>query len=165
MATVTIYYLNTTATAPNWFGRVQDNGTAPGGALSAFGWTVGKTAVTTPYFRGRIGAMALATVAQAASYIDAATGPVQGTGAGGTTAGYSFRSDNPLNGTFAAGNWNFTFGMRTAAATTVGRVRLHVWASANADGTSARKLNSVAGTLVGTTVTMATTTMTTSVFK
>jgi hypothetical protein len=120
--------------------------------LSAFGWTVAKVAVTTPYWRGRIGATARSTAAQAASYIDAATGPVQGTGSGATTAGDSFRSDNPLNGTFAAGNWNFTFGMRTGAATNAGRIRCNMWASVNADGSSARKLN--AATLVGTTVTM-----------
>lgn len=159
MATVTVYFLNTAATSPDWFGRVQDNGVAPAGALSPFGWTVGKTAVTTPYFRGRLGATALATVAQAASYIDSAVRPTLGTGSGATTAGDSFRSDAPLNGTFAAGNWNFTFGMRTAAATTVGRIRLNVWAGPNIDGTgTVRKLNSA--TLVGTTVTMATTTTT-----
>jgi hypothetical protein len=159
MAGMNIYLLNTAASAPNWFGRVQDGGSAPAGALSAFGWTVGKTAVTTPYFRGRIGATALATVAQAASYIDAAVRPVQGTGNAATTAGDSFRSDNPLSGTFAAGNWNFTFGMRTNTITTVGRVRAIMWASANADGTgTVRKLTST--TLVGTTVTMALTTTT-----
>jgi len=158
MAVVNVYFLNTAATTPNWFGKVQDGGSAPAGALSAFGWTVGKVAVTTPYWRGRLGATARANMATAGSYIDAATGPVQGTGNAATTAGDSFRSDNPLAGTFAAGNWNFTFGMRTGAATTVGRIRLHVWASANADGTSARKLNST--TLVGTTVTMSFTTTT-----
>jgi hypothetical protein len=152
VATQTIYLLNTAATAPNWFGRVQDNGSAPAGALSAFGWTVAKIALTTPYWRGRIGATARSTAAQAASYIDAATGPVQGTGSAATTAGDSFRSDNPLSGTFAAGNWNFTFGMRTGAASNAGRIRCNMWASVNADGTGARELN--AATLVGTIVTM-----------
>ena len=152
MATQIIYLLNTAASAPNWFGRVQDNGTAPAGALSAFGWTVAKIALTTPYWRGRIGATARSTVASTGSYIDAATGPVQGTGNAATTAGDSFRSDFPLSGTFAAGNWNFTFGMRTGAASNSGRVRCHMWASANADGSGARKLNS--STLIGTAVTM-----------
>ena len=152
MATQTIYLLNTAATAPNWFGRVQDNGSAPAGALSAFGWTVAKVAITTEFWRARIGATARATVVQTNSYIDSATGPTQGTGAGATTAGDLFRSDNPLNGTFAAGNWNFTFGMRTGAATNSGRMRCLMWASTNADGTSARKLTSA--TLVGTTVLM-----------
>jgi len=157
MAVQTIYFLNTAATTPNWFGKVQDNGSAPAGALSAFGWTVAKTAAPR-FWRGFLGATARSTAALTTSYIDAQTAPVQGTGASATTAGDSFRSDNPLNGTFVAGNWNFTFGMRTGAATNAGRVRLRVWASINADGSAARALTST--TLVGTTVTMNSTTAT-----
>jgi hypothetical protein len=157
VATVTIYFLNTaTASAPNWFGRIQEGGSAPAGALSPFGWAVGKIAITTPYYRGYFGATALSGVARAASYVDAATGPVPGTDA--VTAGDSFRSDNPRSGTFVAGNWSFTLGMRTAAATTSGRIRLNVWASVNADGSAARKLTSA--TQVSTTTGMSTTTTT-----
>ena len=153
MATQIIYLLNTAGTAPDWFGRVQDNGSAPAGALSAFGWTVAKIALTTPYWRGRIGATARSTTAQAGSYVDGSAGPTKGTGSGATTAGDSYRSDNPLSGTYAAGNWVFTFGMRTGAASNSGRVRFNMWAAANIDGTGGvRKLNS--STLIGTAVTM-----------
>ena len=158
MAVLTVYLLNTAATSPDWFGRVQDNGVAPAGALSAFGWTVAKTALTTAYWRGRIGATARSSVAQAASYVDSAASPTAGTGAAATTAGDSFRSDNPLIGKFAAGNWNFTFGMRTGAASNSGRIRCNLWAGPNINGTGARKLNSA--TIVGTAVTMSTTTTT-----
>jgi hypothetical protein len=48
--------------------------------------------------------------------------------------------------------------MRTASATTVGRMRLRVWASPNADGTSARELTS--SVQVGGIVTMNVTTST-----
>jgi len=151
MATKTFHIIGDAAVSPGWFGNLQDGGSAPGAALSAYGWTVAKTAVTTPYWRGRLGATARSTVAQAASWIDS-NNPTAGSGSGNTTAGDCFISPTKYFGDFAAGNWPFIFGMRTGAATVVGRIRCRVYASVNANGSSARLLSS--STLVGTPVTM-----------
>jgi hypothetical protein len=150
MATKTFHLLNTTAAAPNWFGSLQDGGSAPAAALSVFGWTVAKS--STVYWRARIGATARATVAAATSYIDSTTAPAAGTGSGATTAGDSFISPSAYIGEFSAGNWSFSFGMRTGAATCTGRIRCQVFASQNANGSGARELTTTA--LQGSQVTM-----------
>jgi hypothetical protein len=153
MAALTIYPLGTAATAPDWFGNVQIGGTAPTAANSAFGFQPAKTAITTPYYRGRIGATAQATVAQAASYNAAASSPVAGTGTGATTAGDSF-SIGPLNGTFPAGNWTFNWFMRASTAGAIGRINMRVWRGTNDTGAGATQ---VLANTNGATVTLSTT--------
>src|SRR4249919_3569132 len=101
MAIQTIYVLATTATAPNWWGVTQLTGTAPTAATTAYGYNPSRTALTTPYYRGRLGAVGPATAAQAASYNAAAAGPTPGTGSAITTAGDSFIA-GPFFGVFAA---------------------------------------------------------------
>ena len=141
MAVKTFYLLNTTATAPFWGGSMQDGGSAPAAALSAFGWTVAKSAVA--FWNPRIGATARTTEAQSSSWIAADATLFTGSGSGATTAADSFRSATAYTGAFAAGNWTFNFGMRTGAATNAGRIRFQLWAGANADGTSARKIGTL----------------------
>jgi hypothetical protein len=153
MAVLTIYPLGTAATAPDWFGNMQVGGTAPTAANSAFGFQPAKTALTTPYYRGRIGATAQATVAQAASYNAAASSPVAGTGTGATTAGDSF-SVGPLNGTFPAGNWTFNWFMRASTAGAIGRINMRVWRGTNDTGAGATQ---VLANTNGATVTLSTT--------
>jgi hypothetical protein len=150
MAVKTFHLLNATAIAPGWFGQMQEGGSTPAAALSSFGWTVAKS--STAFWRARMGATATATTTTSTSYIDPAPVPLAGTGATNTTSGDSFISPIPYTGSFAPGNWTFSIGMRTAAATTTGRIRFRVWASDSADGSLARQLTSAA--LVGSIVTM-----------
>ena len=141
MATKTFYLLVNTATAPGYFSDLQDGGTNPTAASTVYGWTVAKVAAA--YWRGRIGAVARATVSQAGSWLTSPTTPVIGTGTAATTAGDSFVTPTTLNGNFAAGNWTFNFGMRTGAATNAGRIRFQMYAGPNRDGTGARKIGAV----------------------
>lgn len=156
MATKTFYLLNTAAATPNFFGNLQEGGTAPTAGNSSYGWTVAKGAITSPYWRGRYGASAVVASGNglASSWI-ASNNPTKGTGATNTTAGDSFISPVTYAGTFANTNWTFSFNMRAGTAGAVGRIRLNVYRSANADGTSATKLTSTVQ--VGSTITLSTT--------
>src|SRR5215472_7254645 len=164
MATKNLYLLNAAAASPNWQGQIQDGGTAPTAALSAFGWTIAKTSTGTPYWQARIGATAAATVASASSTIATDTAPGQGTGSGATTAGDSFRSQanytGQFIGTFAAGTWTFNFGMRCSTSSSqAGHINFRLWASNDPNGqTGVREITS--GSVVCSTVTLATTTTT-----
>jgi len=40
MATKTFWLLGTTATSPDWGGKMQDGGTAPGAATPSYGWSL-----------------------------------------------------------------------------------------------------------------------------
>jgi len=158
------YLLNTTGASPNFMGAIQDGGSAPTAVVSTFGWTVAKTSTSTPYWQARIGATAAATVASASSTIATDTHPTAGTGTGNTTAGDSFRTQNAYTGafvgTFAPGNWVFNFGMRcTTSSSQAGHINCRLWASTDASGqTGTRELTS--GSLVGSTVTLSSTTAT-----
>jgi hypothetical protein len=122
---------------------MQDGGTAPTAALSAFGWTPGTTALTTPYFQARIGATGPATTAAAASGLAASTGPIVGTGTAANTASNFFRSQGLYSGNFVSGNWTFNFNMRTSSATCTGQLRFRIWAGNDGTGaTVTRELTS-----------------------
>src|SRR4051812_28258670 len=127
---------------------MQDGGTAPVAASTRAGFAPGKNAVATlGYYRGRWGASGTNSTGQAASWIDAQTGPVKGTGSTASNAGDSFITPTALTGTFAAGAWTLTFTTCPLTATLTGRLRMRIWASVNADGSSARELT--AGALIG----------------
>jgi hypothetical protein len=145
LATKTLYILNTAAATPFFGGSLQEGGSAPTAANTSFGWTVAKTATTSPFWRSRLGATAVATVASASSQIDSTSGPTKGTGSAATTAGDSFVA-GPFSGTFANTAWTFVMNMRASTAGAIGKLRMRVWKSANADGTSATALT--ASTLV-----------------
>lgn len=61
----------------------------------------------------------------------------------------------PILGSSRPGRGTIPWGMRAGTAGAVGRLRMRVWASANADGSSARELTS--GALIGAIVTLSTT--------
>jgi hypothetical protein len=153
MATKFLYILPSTAVTPNFWGNMQDGGTAPTAANTAFGYAPGKLAANS-FCRSRLGATGASATTSASSFIDSTSGPTKGTGTGITTAGDSFIA-GPFTGTFAATAWTFDFNLRATVAGCVGRMRCIVWKSANADGSSATKLT--ASTLVGATITMSTT--------
>jgi len=155
MAVQTIYLLGTAGVTPNFWGNTQLNGTAPTTTNSAFGWAPAKAAVTTPYYRGRIGATTTLTSAsaQAASYNASTSGPAKGTGTALTTASDSFVA-GPFLGAFANTAWTFNCNMRASTAGCVGHINMRVWRSANADGTSATQ---VLANTVGATITLSAT--------
>ena len=140
MATKTYLIMAGTAVAPNYWSILQDGGSA--GASTAFGWLVKNTPTTTPYWRARLGAGAVATVAATTSYIDSAIGPTPGTGSSFTTASDSFITPATLTGQFASGNWTFNFSVRCTTASATGSIRCRVWASVNNDGSAGRELTS-----------------------
>lgn len=148
MPAKTFYLLGTAGTSPDFSGSLQDGGSTPTAVQSPFGFSIGTA--TAAYYRSRLGANAETATHQSTTYLTGA--PAAGTAAGNTTAADYFRSPAPLTGTFAAGNWTFSFAMRTAAATTTGRINFRVWASTSQSGTSARELTS--GAVNGSTVTM-----------
>ena len=158
MASKTLYFLGTTAVTPNWYGAIQDGGTAPTAANSAFGWGPAKTATSTPFYRGRIGATGTSgTAASATNYLTSSpgnTGPQPGTGSGTTTAGDSFVTPTSYLGTFDAGTWTLNFNMRAGVAGAAGRIRCSVWRSTSISGTSA---TNIVSDQIGTTQTLSTT--------
>src|SRR6516162_3597038 len=158
MAAKTLYFLGTTAVTPNWYGAIQDGGTAPTAANTAFGWGPAKTATSTPFYRGVIGATGTSGVAASATnYLTSSpgnTGPQPGTGSGTTTAGDSFVTPTSYLGTFDAGTWTLNFNMRAGTAGAVGRVRCSVWKDNGADGVGA---TNIVSDQIGATVTLSTT--------
>ena len=153
MAIQTIYITNGASIAPGWFGPTQLNGSAPTAANSNVGWTPGKTAITSPYYRGRLGSTTTAGTAQAASWNASTTAPTAGTSNSSTTAGDSFIV-GPLSGTFANTAWTFNWNMRGTTAGCIGHVNMRMWRGTNASGTGATQV--IANT-AGATVTLSTT--------
>ena len=153
MASKTWYVLNTAAASPSWNGNLQDGGSAPADAACSFGFAPGKLAIGS-YCKARLGASAAATATQTTSYISGAAGPAVGTGATITTAGDTFSPLVPYSGVFASGNWTFTWNARASTAGLVGRLGMRVWASTNANGSSARELTS--GEVFSSSVTLST---------
>lgn len=144
MATARTLYVTDIAgvTGTNWWSLLQDGGGAPTAGNTSYGWTVAKTAVTNPYWRARLGAVAVATVASASSQIDT-TNPQVGTGTANTTAGDSFRA-GPYRGTFANSAWTFTLNMQASVVGAIGRLRMRVYKSSNANGSSPTQLTPTA---------------------
>lgn len=155
MATHTLYPTNTLAITPNFWSILQDGGTAPTAANSTYGWSPSKQALSnTIYMGGHLGASGAVTAGGLTSFIDSTTSPTKGTGTTGSTAGDSFIA-GPYTGTFANTAWTFAWNMRASTAGVTGRLRMRVWKSANADGTSATALT--ASTQVGSTIVLSTT--------
>lgn len=128
--------------AVSGFGSLSE--TNPGASTTGTGWTVGKIA------SGNFSALLYGT--------ERATGTFSTTDYLVTThpnpgSGDSWRSENTMNGVFANANWVFTFPVRavTAANAQRGRIKVRVWKSVNADGSSPTELT--AATQTGTTIT------------
>ncbi len=152
MATITWWILGTSAATPNWFGNLQEGGSAPTAATTSYGYIPSTTALTTPFWRSREGATAAApaSAALASSWIASTSGPTKGTSNTNTTAGDSFITPNSYSGVFANSAWTFNWVFRATIVGAVGQVNMRVWASVNADGTSARELTSgaVSGSII-----------------
>lgn len=151
--TVKTYHLLGTATAiaPGWFAQISD-GVAPANASPTNGWKPGG-APAIGFFRSFLGGTAFSQTVQASSYIDVTTGPQKGSDAV-SAGGDSWITPLPLTGTFAAGNWAFTFYIQVAGGgqnSSSGLLRCRVWASKNADGSAPRLLTT--STLVTNTLT------------
>ncbi len=152
MVTKTFYILGSNAVTPNFWGNMQDTA-APASANSAFGWAPAKTSTATPYYPAHLGATNTNSSQSATSLIASASGPTKGTGTGATTAGDSFVI-GPYSGKFLSGAWTLNPMLRATVAGAIGHLNMRVWASVNADGSSARELTS--GSLIGTPVTLST---------
>jgi hypothetical protein len=129
------------------FGALVD-GVAQTAASRADGWTVAKIASAN------------------ASDFDAATKQVSGTFAAATgrpsalitnTLANAFKTPTALNGAFANTAWTFTFAVRaTVVNAQLGRIRMRVYRSVNADGSGATEITGA--TQVGTTSALLSTT-------
>ena len=97
----TFYVLAANGVAPNFWGNLQEGGTAPTGANTLFGFGPAQNSLATPFYRGRIGATQANTAQLAASYLDSASGPAPGTGTTIATASDSFVSPAAYSGAFA----------------------------------------------------------------
>jgi hypothetical protein len=132
MATKTLYLLGAAASGSS-HGTLQDGGSAPAAALLGTGWVVGSNAI------GQISEMLYGT--ERARTAGGGWGTTAHPTALGTTN--AWRTANTLTGSFAAGNWTFTVGIRSTVGTvTRGRLRLRVYRSTNADGSGATELTS-----------------------
>lgn len=145
-AGTTLYFLDSAASGSN-FGQLQVGGSAPSTATTATGWTV-----------DTVGATNYALMAYASERASTVfSGTAQPAGNPDNTLGDCFRSTNTMTGDFATGVWTITVPVIavTAASGQDGRVRVRLWKSSNADGSSATEITS--GAVTGTTVTDLTT--------
>ena len=137
-----IWYSPAAAVAPNWFGQMQVNGSAPSLVTPTFGWNVSTTPMTTPYFLGHPGAAAFNTTGSATPWNANTTAPTAGTGSGVTApaAGDSFVA-GPFTGTFANATWTHNIVLRTTGNRPGGgHINVQMWKSANASGAGATLL-------------------------
>lgn len=133
MATKTFYLTGDTASSSNHH-ALQDGGSAPNAARLTTGWIVGSSG-TVP----RYAVMDSGTERTAAS----STGTAQPAAGPDNTLGDCFRSPTALTGTFASGNWSLSFlvqGETRATSAHDGKLRIRVYKSSNADGSSPTEL-------------------------
>lgn len=127
---------------------LQDGGTAPTGALTATGWTVAR--LTSP----NLSAMLAGTKRASTTFTTTDAIPT-------FAASACFRTENPLNGSFANTNWSLVFRIRASVVSAqTGAIKVRVWRSANADGSGATQLTSAV--LTGTTTPVLSTTVSNS---
>lgn len=142
----TLYFLDSAAPGSN-FGQLQVGGSAPSTATTATGWTV-----------DTVGATNYALMAYASERLSTTfSGTAQPAGNPDNSLGDCFRSTSTLTGDFATGAWTIAVPVIavSAAAGQDGRVRVRLWKSSNATGTSPTEIT--AGAVAGTTVTNLTT--------
>ena len=145
MATKTFYIKDATASGSSW-GSLQDGGSAPATATTGTGWIVGTTVIT------RYSICIYNTKRLASTFASVA---LPGTTLG-TTDG--FRTELPINGSFASGNWTFTIPVIavTAGASGAGAIRVSVWRSANPTGAGGTQIVTAAQLSTVTNITTAT---------
>jgi hypothetical protein len=148
MAAKTFYHLNALASGSNHM-NMQDGGSAPTAATTGTGWVVGTVAANNYSLMN-------SQTEKASTGFGTTAMP---NAAPENVGGDCWRTPNPLTGTFANANWTINtsvIAVTRAGSTQDGNVRVRVWKSPNADGSSATELTSA--TLVGGTVTNLTTT-------
>lgn len=136
MATKTFYFKDATA-AGSVMGSLQEGGTAPTAATTTTGWNVGKTAAGNFAYMdygANLGSGTFTTTDMFANL-------TSNVALSNTTVGRAWRSENRLNGTFAAANatnfWAFSPLWRTnVVGTHSGRLNVKVYKTPNANGTS-----------------------------
>lgn len=153
MAIKTFYPLTSLAVTPNWWGNMQDSGSAPAGALSAFGSAVAAIVTTQGFWNLALGANAPYNSGSSTSWISASPPPPGGGPATPGHTGTAFVSPTPYTGVFPAGNWAITFGMRCGTPQAVGRIRLAIWKGSQANASNAVVLSG--GALACSIVTLA----------
>jgi hypothetical protein len=124
------------ATAVNGFGSLSE--TDPGASTTGTGWTPAKTASArfAPMLYGSTTASGAFTTTD---YL-VTTHP-------NPQSGDCWRSENPIVGTFANASWTFTAKFRAGTSNAqVGRVKVRLWRSVNANGSSATELTSATQT-------------------
>lgn len=142
----TLYFLDSAASGSN-FGQLQVGGSPPSTATTATGWTV-----------DTVGATNYALMAYASERASTVfSGTAQPAGNPDNSLGDCFRSTSTMSGDFATGVWTIAVPVIavSAAAGQDGRVRVRLWKSSNATGTSPTEITS--GAVAGTTVTNLTT--------
>jgi hypothetical protein len=144
MAVKTLYLKNVVV---NGALSLQDGGTAPTAGITTTGWQVAKSA--SPNFS----LMAVGTEKTAFVTTDALTTPA-------LTAASSWRSEQPFTGVFANTNWSLVFRVRavSAASAQTGAVKVRIWKSTSADG-STGNTQLTSGILTGTTTAALSTTV------
>lgn len=137
-----VYYILNTATADGW-GDVQAGGTPPSDATGSSGWTVSDKAAD-QYSQLNFGVERTATTFSGTA--------VPGAGGPDNTLKDAIRI-GPISGDFAAGDWTVSLPVIAVSAggTQDGALRVRVWKSQNADGSSPTEITSGAVQLTGVT--------------
>ena len=133
MAAKVFYLKDALASGSNHL-SLQDGGSPPSQVRISTGWVVGTLAAT------RYARMDSQTERASSAHL---TTPIQPDGAPDNTLGDCFRSENTINGTFANANWSLSFqveGETRSTSTHDGILRIRIWKSANADGSSPTEL-------------------------
>src|SRR4030095_734972 len=141
-----LYFKNAAPSGASTSLSLQDGGTAPATGITTTGWVVAKLAAT------NLSAMLAGTERASTTFSASDAIPT-------FAASASWRTENPLSGTFANTNWTFAFRVRavTSASAQTGSIKIRVWRSASADGNSATQLTSAVQT--GTTTAALSTTV------
>jgi len=129
----TFYLKDALASGSNHL-SLQDGGSPPSQMRISTGWVVGTLAAT------RYARMDSQTERASSAHL---TTPVQPDGAPDNTLGDCFRSENTINGTFANANWSLSFqveGETRSTSTHDGILRIRIWKSPNATGSSPTEL-------------------------
>ena len=136
MAVKTLYFKDVVPTGATLHRSLQDGGSAPTAATTGTGWVAATNA---------IGQACLQQGGSKVTRNDASWGTtLQPSAAPTQTTGDSWRSELPLDGTFANTSWTFAFGVRSVTAAYTGRFKLavRVWRSSNPNGTGAVEITS-----------------------
>jgi len=130
VAVKSLYFKDVAPTGASTSLSLQDGGTAPAGALTTTGWTVGKIAST------NMSSMLARTKRATGTFSTSDQIPT-------FAAASAWRSENAISGVFANTNWSLAFRIRASVVSAqTGSVKVRIWKSANADGSSATQLTS-----------------------